>query len=189
MTYQPDPTDNPSVDVQALHEAIKAKLRLAFTTQAVPTIDYHARLKQKFVAPAIFFELTGIDGNPETQTEQFDGVFKFSAFCVIPYNATNAILAARALACQLVTKVQGNRWNVPIGRARVVRMEPELFEGDVPPYEMVRVDWEQEGLLGASVFNEDGAIPPTEVWLGLEPDVGPEHVDDYVQVIPEPDAE
>lgn len=182
MTYQADPSDNASVDVQTLHEAIRTRLRAAFTTQAVPTIDFHARLKEKFISPAIFFELTGIDGNPETQTEQFDGVFKFSAFCVVPYNAPNAILAARSLACQLVTKVQGNRWGVPIGLARVVRLEPELFEGDVPPYEMVRVDWEQEGVLGVSVFNEDGAIVPTEIWAGFEPNVGPDHIDDYVQV-------
>jgi len=189
MSYEQDPSDNTPVPIEALHSAIKTAMRSFWTTQQVPTVGFYTRQTTKIIAPAVFFELASIAGEAETQTEQFAGTFRFSAYCIVPYAATNAILAAKVLAAELVAFVQGNRWSQPIGRARVTLVETELMEGEAPSYETVRVDWEQDGLLGASVFNDDGCVTPTEVWLGFEPNVGPEHVGDYLQVFPDPDAE
>lgn len=182
-------SDNQAVNLTTLHENIKTAIRGMFTTQAVPTVDYYRRIDRKAIVPAIFFELTAIDNNPESATEQFDGVFRFSAYCLVPFNAASPKLAVRVLAASLVEKIQGKRWACPIGRAKVTLVEPDDFDPENAEYETVRVDWEQEGLLGQSVFNDDGSITPTEVWMGWEPNVGPAHVSDYVQAIPTSDEE
>jgi hypothetical protein len=182
-------SDNQKVNLTTLHENIKSGIRAMFTTQAVPTVDYYRRVETRAIVPAVFFEMTAIDNNPESATEQFDGIFRFSAFCIVPFNAQNAKLAVRVLAASLAEKIQGKRWSCPIGRARVTLIEPDDFDPENSEYESVRLDWEQEGLLGDSVFNADGSLAPTSVWLGYSPNVGPGHEADYIPIFPELDEE
>lgn len=176
-------SDNTPVPILALHEGIKTTIRSWFTEASVPTVDYYTRVQRKVIVPAVFFELTSISSDRELPTEQIDATFRFSAYCVLPYNADNAIIQTRILAAALASKVNGERWGQPIGRAKVTVIEPDNFEAENYEYETVRIDWEQDGVLGNDVWA--GGVRPTTVYLGIAPDTGVDNIDKYVQIFPE----
>jgi hypothetical protein len=172
------------VNITELHTSIKNTIRGFFAPSAVPSVDYYSRVERKIIAPAIFFQLNSINGNPDSASGQFDGTFNFSAFCIVPYNAPNAILSARVLGSSLISKLNGQRFGQTLGRATVTLMEGDSFDQENVEYETVRVDWSHEGMLGESPFNDDGSITPTELWVGFYPDTGVENIDKYIKIAP-----
>jgi len=172
------------VNILTLHEDIKNTLRSKFTTNAIPTIEYYSRVQTKVIVPAIFFELVSVTGNTDSATGQFDGTFKFSAYCVLPFTTDMAIVKTRALACELAGKITGERFGHSIMPAKVTLIEPDNFEAENPQYETVRVDWEQDGLLGTDMFSTGEDFIPTEVWFGFTPYTGVENIDKYIKVYP-----
>lgn len=176
-------SDNTPVQLLALHEGIKSGIREMFTTGEVPTVDYYSRVQRKVVVPAIFFEMTSISSDRELPTEQIDATFRFSAYCILPYNAENACVQVRILAAALASKLNGKRWGQPIGRAKVTVIEPDNFDAENYEYETVRIDWEQDCVLGNDVWA--GGVRPTTVYLGIAPDTGVENIDKYQQIFPE----
>ena len=176
--------NNQKVNIEQLHTDIKNTIRAMYSTSSVPTVDFYSRIESKVIAPAIFFELANIVGSGTSPTDQLDCIFKFSAYCVFPYNASNAILGSRILACDLASKINGNRFGHTMGASQVTLIESANFDAENQQYETMRVDWEQTGLLGASVFDPDGSITPTEIYLGIAPDTGIENISKYFKVYP-----
>lgn len=176
--------NNQQVNIEQLHTDIKNAIRAMYNTTSVPTVDFYSRVQSKVIAPAIFFELVNVTGVGTSPTDQLDCVFKFSAYCIFPYNAQNAILSSRVLACSLASKINGNRFGHTMGSSQITLIEPADFDVENQQYETMRVDWEQTGLLGASVFDPDGSITPTEIYLGIAPDTGIQNIDKYFKVYP-----
>jgi len=176
--------NNQSVNIEQLHTDIKNTIRAMYPSTSVPTVDFYSRVNSKVIAPAIFFELMNVTGVGTSTTDQLDCVFKFSAYCIYPYNAPNAILSARVLACSLASKINGNRFGHTMGASQVTLIEPAEFDAENQQYETMRVEWEQTGLLGASVFDPDGSVAPTEIYMGIAPDTGIENISKYFKVYP-----
>jgi len=176
--------NNIPVNIIQLHEDIKNKLRSKFTTAQIPTIDYYSRVQNKITVPAIYFELVNVTGIQTTATGQLDATFKFSAYCILPFNTEFALVKTRALACQVAGIVHGERFGHPIQPADVKLIEPDNFESDNPQYETVRIDWEQDGLLGDDTFNVGEDFLPTEVYFGYAPYTGIANIDKYLKVYP-----
>lgn len=188
-----------ALSITAVHAAIKTTLRAAFPTtgsNAVPVIDYYTRPTEKFATPAIFFELTGIDEPAEGDdigTEQLQCTLSFSAYVCVSYRAATAKIALRELVVALMGEVWANRWGCKIGAAENVTASPDQFSvepggtgnGAMQQYEVWRVDWTQDALIGTSIWDTAPETIPDKVFLGYDPNVGLAHEAEYDQVIPE----
>lgn len=180
-------------NLTALHDAIKSAIRAEFTESQVPTIDYYTRPKKTVTTPAIFFELTGLTPSEEDPgTEQSQMIAAFTLYVLVSYRAEDAKLAVRELVGKLCNLIYYNRWGLKIGQAELTSAQPDQFSvepggtgnGSMQCFETWSIDWTNEILLGASVWDTDPEPIPTEVYVGIAPDIGPDHEDDYQQVVP-----
>lgn len=193
------------ISITGLHEAIKTTLRAAFPTNgtnAVQLVDCYTRFDKKLTAvPAILFELTSIDPQSEGDdigTEQLYVTLSFSAHICVSYRETAAKIAVRELVSAVMWEIWDNRWGLKgIQGAENVSAQEEQFSvepggtgnGAMQQYETWRIDWTQDGLIGMNAWNTSPETIPSAVFLGIAPLVGPEHIDDYMQVIPKEDGE
>lgn len=175
---------NTAVDISDLHDSIKAELAAQFTAA---TVDFYNRPGERIPSPSILFELEEItaDDPDDIGTEQINVRLRFNAYAILSYKAPNK-LALRALAASLMAFIHGRRWGQPVGAANVLGAFPDQVTGQPEDYEVMRIEFEHEALLGQDVW--PGGELPTEVYLGFAPEIGPEHEDDYVRVdnLPEP---
>lgn len=173
----------PEVDIEALHEAIKAGIEEEFPT--LETVDYYPRPGEKITTPAIFIELDSIDPDGEITpgTEQTSVTLRFAAYCVHDYKTGNK-LAVRLLAASLVGLVDGNRWGQPVGAADFAGCSPDRIRGDLnKEYECMRVEWTHEALIGENIWTNTGTTP-TQVFASQDPMIGIPHESDYTPVYP-----
>lgn len=151
---------NTPVNIATLHANIKNALAAQFPACVV---DYYPRPGDKITTPAIFIELDDIQANqpPDTGTEQTPVVLRMNAYVVESYK-TGKKLTVRTLAAAVMQFVRGKRWSCPVGAGMPVSATPDRFQGDTQEYEVMRVEWEHEALLGNDVWLDDGDVP-TEV--------------------------
>lgn len=175
---------NDSIDLDELHAGIAAGLRAAFSEEALPTIGYYARPGEKITVPAVFFELEDCgpasDSSGDIGTEQFDATLEFSAYVVVTSRGRGAAqLAVRKLALAVAAAIRGQRWGCQVTDAKITDCGPaEFISAPSREYCAYRVGWTHDALVGTSVWNAEGVIPET-VYIGIEPDTGPAHEDDY----------
>jgi hypothetical protein len=164
------------VDIAELHQGIKAGLTAAFPGVAV---DYYPRPGAKIQVPALLIDLDEFeaDDSDDIGTEQIACTLRFNVYAVRAYKSGNK-LALRTMTAATIAAIHRNRWGQPVGPANVVGAFPDQIGGNASEYEVARIEFTHEALLGASVWVEDGEVP-TEVWLGYAPRIGPEYVDDY----------
>lgn len=151
---------NTPVNISDLHAAIKTALAAQYPTAVV---DYYPRPGDKITTPAIFIELDSIDADqpPDMGTEQTPVTLRFNAYVVQDYKAGKK-LAVRTLAAAVMQFIRGKRWGTAVGAAMPVSATPDRFQGDTLEYEVMRVEWEHEAILGTDVWIDDGDTP-TEV--------------------------
>lgn len=175
---------NTPVNLDTLHAAIRTQLAAAFPSAAV---EFYTRPGDRIPTPAIHFELEEItaDDPDDIGTEQLAVTLRFNAYAILSYKTPNK-LALRSLAASLMAVIRGKRWGQPVGAANVLGAFPDQIDGQPEDYEVMRIEFEHEALLGTDVW--PGGELPTEVYLGFAPEIGPEHEDDYVRVdnLPEP---
>lgn len=151
---------NTPVNIATLHASIKAALAAQFPAAVV---DYYPRPGDKITTPAIFIELDDIQAaNPaDIGTDQTPVTLRFNAYCVDSYR-TGKKLAVRTMAAAVLHFVNSHRWGCPVGAGNAVAATPDRFQGDTQEYEVMRVEWEHEALLGIDSWIDDGD-PPDEV--------------------------
>jgi hypothetical protein len=151
---------NTPVNISTLHANIKAALAAQYPTAVV---DYYPRPGDKITTPAIFIELDDIqaDQPADMGTEQTPVILRFNAYVVDSYKSGKK-LAVRTLAAAVMQFVRGKRWSTTVGAATPVSATPDRFQGDTQEYEVMRVEWEHEAILGTDVWIDDGDTP-TEV--------------------------
>lgn len=170
---------NTAVDIDDLHDAIKDAFTTAFPDAFV---DFYSRPGEKVQTPAILLEIEDIladdpDGNG---CEQLNVTLNCNAYVVLSYKAGQK-KALRKFAASVMAFVRGKRWGLPVGAANVGSAQPDQFTGQQDDYEVMRVEFSHEALLGTDVFEGNGPFP-TRMFLGFAPEIGPDHVDDYVEV-------
>jgi len=163
------------IDLEALHEAIKAGLAAKFP---YCDVDFYERHNDKVKVPSIHFELEGFDrGKPgNTGTEQLEVTLSFSAKVIASYKKGNK-LAVRKLAANVALYVESNRFGMPVTPGEFATAAPEEFADE---YEAWRVEWEVTGALGESIWNPSGETP-TEIHIGQARTVGADFQPDYIQ--------
>ena len=190
-------TPLPEVDLDALLNGIITKIKGKFP--ALKTVDDYVRVQEALTVPAVAIEITGIesDGNGDCGTEQFAAILTFSAYCIVSYKAEAGQKGQRrsvSLAGQIAALVKTETWGCPVGLAKEINAVPDYFrkKTKVPEeYYCFRVDWQHEALLGVSVWDEFDALsetqgvpagPEARIFVGMAPNIGPDHVNDYEQV-------
>lgn len=172
---------NLETNLNALHDGIVAGLAAQFPSCSV---SVYGRPGEKISTPAILIEIEDIIASDpdETGTEQLSVTFGVNAYAVLDYKGTSK-KAVRALAASVMAFVRGERWGQPVGPANVTGAQPDVIAGREDDYEVMRVEFTHEGLLGADVWTADQLtddegepiLPPDEVFVsasttGNEPD-------------------
>lgn len=174
----------PTLSLDTLHDAMKAQIAAKFTGAFV---DFYPRPGEAIKTPAILLEIEDMpaDDPDNVGTEQLAVTLNVNAYCVLSYKAGNK-KALRTMAANVLAYVRGRRWGQPVQAAKAIGAFPDRVRGGNPAqpsgvqddYEVMRVEFTHEVLLGADIWDNDGAVP-TEVWLGYAPEIGPDHIDDY----------
>jgi hypothetical protein len=151
---------NTPVNIDTLHTNIITALAAQYPSCTVA--DY-PRPGEKITTPAIFIELDDIqaDDPPDTGTEQTPVVLRFNAYVIHDHKAGKK-RSVRTLAAAVMQFIRGKRWGNAVGAAMPVSATPDRFQGDTLEYEVMRVEWEHEAILGTDVWIDDGDTP-TEV--------------------------
>jgi hypothetical protein len=175
-------SDNPHVDIAALHAAIVSAIQTQFPSLA--SVDYYPRPGEKVETPSVFVELDSIDGESpfQTGTEQVPVTLRFAAHCVGSYHDGQK-LAVRTLAASLVAFLNLKRWGQAVGAAQFVDARPDHFrqEGN-KEYEVLRVEWTHEALLGNDIWPSSDPVPTQPFGSAdTEPNLktGPNYLPDY----------
>jgi hypothetical protein len=148
---------NTPINLETLHTNIVAALATQFSTC---TVDDYPRPGDKIITPAIFIELDDIqaDQPPDMGSEQTPVTLRFNAYVVDGYK-TGKKLAVRTLSAAVMQFIRGKRWSTTVGAAMPVSATPDRFQGDTQEYEVMRVEWEHEAILGIDVWIDDGPVP------------------------------
>jgi hypothetical protein len=148
---------NDPVIIDTLHTNIITALRAQYPTC---TVDDYPRPGDKITTPAIFIELDDIQpGDPaDIGSEQTPVTLRFNAYVIHDYKAGKK-RAVRTLAAAVLHFVRGKRWSCPVQQGKPISATPDRFEGSTQEYEVMRVEWEHEALLGTDVWIDNGDAP------------------------------
>ncbi len=176
------------IDLSNLHQAIIDSIAAQFPS--LQTVEDYEHERSRFSAPACFIELTSWDrGEMDPGTEQLPITARFEAHLIIGFRTAQAKREIRKLAGAFSAYLHNQRWGLPVGPAQFIAASPDEIAGmgrnaeHLDEYEVWTVEWEQEVHLGTSIWKGDDTLI-SEVYVGYSPEVGPDHVDDYVQIVP-----
>lgn len=171
----------PTTNIDDLHTAIKSQLAAQFPNC---TVDFYPRPGEQIATPGILLELEDMPANDpdDIGTEQLAVSLNFNAYVVLSYKAGKK-RNLRSLAGSVMAFVRGKRWEQPVGAANVVGAYPDTIGGREDDYEVMRVEFSHEALLGVDVWeadqlkDEDGEPlpPPSEVYVSDDPGTPDSH--------------
>ena len=161
-------------------DATVVKLRAAIPD--VPTIegDPPPQSQRAIRAPAVYLEISELEpvSNPGDGRISVDA--RFEARCIVDPNGSRSHLAVRELASRVVRALQEIRRPVAgHGHIRIERAGDEMFRPKMDGYEVWVVEYGVEVYLGEL---EPAGVTPTEVYFGMTPAIGPNHVPDYERI-------
>lgn len=170
----------PTTDINALQEAIKSSLETEFTGM---TIAYYDRPGEIIPTPSILFEIDDMvsDDPDEIGTEQMAITINFNAYVVLDYKTGNK-KAVKALAGAILAFVRGKRWGQAVGAAKTFGAFPDRIRGKERDYEVMRVEFSHEALLGEDFWKDEDGVLPWQVYLGISPLIGPDNVEFYEKI-------
>jgi hypothetical protein len=148
-----------AIDLEALMEAVVARIRAAFPS-FVTVNDFDA-LRTGLALPACLITLEDFEAEPEADplTGQLALLVRWRARVVIGFKTPAAKREIRKLAAALGFFIHGQRWGLPVEAAAVTVIAPDDFEPSLDQFEVWSVDFQQMINLGESVWVNDGVIP------------------------------
>jgi hypothetical protein len=171
----------PSVNIDTLHTNILAELQAQFPDA---TVALYPRPGEKIETPGILLELEDLpaDDPDEIGTEQLGVMLMFNAYVVLDYKAGKK-QAVKTMAAAVMAFIRGRRWDCPVGAANVAGGFPDVIGGRENDYEVMRVEFSHEAMLGIDVWTADQLLddegdplpPPSEVYVSDTPGVANSH--------------
>jgi len=169
--------------IEALHTAIEEHLVSSLPEGVY--VGVYPRLRKKVSVPAVFIEVQDVTPGEDKGTEQLPVSIRFAARCVIDSAALNAGLSALGLAIDVALYVhQGRRFGQKVSPAKILQIDQDNFDRELLGYLVWRVEWVHEIDLGESIWTDEG-ITPSQVFLGITPEIGLPHEPDYIEVTSE----
>lgn len=161
-------------------DATVTKLRAALPD--IPTIegDPPPQAQRAIRVPAVYIEIEELDpiGNPGDTRISVNA--RFEARCIVDPNGARSHHAARELAARVMGALQTIRRPVPShGHIRISRAGDDYFRPKMEGYLVWVVEWAVEIYLGEL---EPAGVTPSEIYFGMTPAIGPNHVPDYERI-------
>ena len=168
-------------DLDALHQAILDDLRNQFPE--LKSVEDYPDHRQRVSVPAALLELTEMtpvqDEQSGTEQAVMDALFELRY--IVGWRGDNQGRLIRRNVAALAQHIHHNRWGQTIQPAQLVACEPDEFSPELDQYLVWRIDFTHQIFLGESVFLDDGTLPQ-EVYVGVDPRIGPEWEDSYTKV-------
>lgn len=167
-----------NVDLIDVHEAmvqsIKNKMPMLKTVQS-----YEPFTRDTIETPSVLIEAVEMKPGKRTGDERLSVTVEFLAHCCLSIRTDRVELEIRNFAAKLMRVIEGNRWGLAEAVERPTRLSamPGMFKPDDKGFESWVVSWEQTIHLG-NVW-QDTEFMPQEVFIGLSPEIGAAHKDDY----------
>lgn len=168
--------------IAELHQALLDRLTAALP--GVPCVAY-PRLDGRLTLPAAVLELTGmqrVDGQPGTGQTAID--CDFTLTLIAAPEQPDAALALRTLAARAMHALDRSFRPLPgrAGHVRAARADEGDFRPELDGYIVWAVEFSIELYIGEAESLTVPGLPPAEVWLGITPEIVPDHLDDYERI-------
>jgi hypothetical protein len=151
------------VNLELLHAEIRGQLATRFPSA---TVAFYSRPGDKIATPGILLELEDmpVQEPGDIGTDQLPVYLNFNAYAVLDYKAGSK-QAVRLFAAEIMAFVKGQRWDREVTGAQVVGAFPDVIQGKEDAYEVMRVEFQHEALLGQDVwrldqFDNEGNLRP-----------------------------
>lgn len=176
----PETPDN-AVDLDALHTAICARIKAEIPDFV--TVEAYREDRKNLPVPACLIDLIEMEPDPDADpgTSQLSVIGRFEALIIIGRRDPKKEMAVRRLAARVALLTRTERWGQRVGAGYPIACEPDAFSPELDQFAVWRVEWAQPFEIGASIWNNDGALP-TDVLASWAPDIGLGHEDDYEDV-------
>ena len=175
---------NPQVDIDALTDAVCARLRDNFGHFV--TVEAYREDRSRLPLPACLIELVDMEPADEDDgTEQLQMSLRFMATVIVGFREIKAKMAVRKLAADVAVCI--HKWHFATGSqpAMVTSVSQENFMPELDKFEAWSVEFEVKAWLGKSVWDEEsaGLFVPSEVRASLSPQVGSGAESEYVVLV------
>lgn len=174
-------------DLDALHQGIVDAIKAQFP-QLVTVEDYREETERvQLRIPACLLELSEMTPvlEEDSGTDQLPVQLRFEARLILGFREQKVKRAIRTLAGSFAAWVYQNQFGQPVEGAQVMGAYPDDFDPTLDQFEVWRVEWQHLAFLGDTVWNGEEFLPQT-VLVGISPDIGTDHEDDYSVVTDAP---
>jgi FAD/FMN-containing dehydrogenase len=176
---------NGAVDLGVFHQAIIDQVKAAFPVFVV--VDDYPQDRRPKSTPALYLEIDEMEGagDEDPGTSQQALSLRYAARIVLPRSMDQVGRQVRMLAAAVAAFAHLNRFGQRVNPAQVIGAYPDAFEPELDQYVVWRVEWQQVGHFGTSVWLEysQGETPGSPVY-SWAPDIGLGHEPDYQPVVP-----
>lgn len=178
------------VDFDQLHDVIEEKLRAQFPVFKLVQFYRDEEERKAPTAkelPALFLELTSfeIDDQGDMGTEQLPLIARFEARIIDTFNQRRAKINVRKLAAGVALYIFQNKHFTQLGKygvgvSSVEDILEDAFFPELDRFEVWRVDFSTQIVVGENVWAESG-VTPTPVF-SYSPEIGLGHEDKYQEL-------
>lgn len=179
MAYQFDDLKN--IDLVSFQESIVGAIRAAMP--GLVTVEFYRDDEtEELPTPACLLEVAewDFDGEDTAGTGQQCVTLRLRARLIFSREAGPIDTSLRVAGLALAAAISKKRFPGGSGPANLLMAAPDDFHPRARQFGIWLTEWTQEAYVGESVW-VDAAVP-TAVYIGFVPDVGPEHVADYIQI-------
>lgn len=136
--------------------------------------------------PAVTVELAEWEPTPDanTSTGQTILTLRWRVRAIVDKIQPRARRRVRDLGLRITHFCRDNRFGLPIHPAEIISGAPDDYTPGLDDLEVWAVDFTTVARFGSMTLDPEVPVPP-EVYLGLAPDIGPPHVEDYDRIFPE----
>ncbi|WP_305817543.1 hypothetical protein [Photobacterium leiognathi] len=144
------------------------------------TVLSYPEEKINAIGPAIFWGVTSIAPAGSNGSGEMDMQLTVTVLVAVSTQKANSEIHVRDLATYLIANIHDNRLDLGAGykHATVTRSESSEFEPNLAGFSVWSIEFEQVITIGANKITAT-EFAPGKVFVGLAPDIGAAHVDDY----------
>ena len=172
------------IEIDAFHESVLAAIRAAFP--AFQDVADYPREPGKIPTPACYLQMVEANPAPDRGTDQLALTLRFEALVIYGFKVEKSKRSVRGAAVALAAFIRSRRWGEYAGPATVEGIQADGFSPELDAYNVWRVDWTQEVVIGDNVWE---AGTPAVSTVDAREHVNPFHGSDTINLIPgEPDG-
>ena len=164
--------------VKAFHQAVMTAIAEHFTGK-VQVLAYPLETSE-IQTPAVLLEMESAEEGQDPGDGRIALQCRMAAHCVLGFQTEHIGMEVRSFSSQLFTLIVDNKFGIggDVSWPEGLEMHPGEFKTGKAGFESWCVIWEQTLYLGESEWDDSGIVPET-VMLGIAPNIGAAHEEDY----------